>query len=172
VGVTISRVVSDVGVINQLLSQGLVMLIGDMLLLGGVVAVMITLSPQLALVTLAVIPVMVVATLVFAQQAKTAFRETRAKIAAVIGDMAENIAGMRVIQAFAQEDTSLEQFDAVNRANRDAMIDAISLSFIFLPTMTFLGIVATAIVLWFGGIRAPPGSEETSAGDRNSWADN
>jgi ABC-type multidrug transport system fused ATPase/permease subunit len=70
----------------------------------------------------------------------------------VVGDLAEDLSGMRVIQAFAQEDTSRERFDDVNRANRDANIAAMSLSFVFLPTVEFLGMLATGIVLWFGGM--------------------
>jgi ABC-type multidrug transport system fused ATPase/permease subunit len=69
----------------------------------------------------------------------------------VVGDLAEDIAGMRVIQAFAQEETTRDRFDEVNRANREAHVAAMSLSFVFLPTVEFLGMAATAIVLWFGG---------------------
>ncbi len=152
VGVTISTLISDVSVINQLLSEGLVTLLGDTLLLVGIVGVMISMSPQLALLTFSVLPLMVLATLIFARRAKIAYRRTRSRIAAVIGDLAENLSGMRVIQAFAQEGASLERFDDVNRANRDAMIDAMSLSFIFLPTVEFLGMLATGIVLWSGGL--------------------
>ncbi len=151
IGVTVSRVINDVGVINELLSQGLLTLVGDMLLLVGIVVVMISMSPMLALYSFAVIPLMLIATHLFATRAKVAFRQTRARVAAVVGDLAENIAGMRVIQAFAQEDASLARFDEANRANRDANIAAMSLSFAFLPTVEFLSIVATAIVLWFGG---------------------
>jgi ABC-type multidrug transport system fused ATPase/permease subunit len=152
VGVTISRVINDVAVINELLSQGLVTLIGDVLLLGGIVIVMLSMSPRLALITFSVLPLMLLATALFTRRAKVAFRQTRARIAAVVGDLAEDLSGMRVIQAFAQEDTSRERFDDVNRANRDANIAAMSLSFVFLPTVEFLGMLATGIVLWFGGL--------------------
>ena len=152
VGVTISTLISDVSVINQLLSEGLVTLIGDTLLLAGIVGVMISMSARLALLTFSVLPLMVLATMVFARRAKVAYRQTRARIAAVIGDLAENLSGMRVIQAFAQEEMSLERFDDVNRANRDAMINAMSLSFVFLPSVEFLGMLATGIVLWSGGL--------------------
>lgn len=151
IGVTVSRVISDVGVINELLSQGLLTLIGDLLLLGGIIIVMLSMSPGLALYTFVVLPLMILVTHLFAIRAKIAFRQTRAKVAAVVGDLAENIAGMRVIQAFAQEETVQDRFDTVNRENRDANIAAVSLSFAFLPTVEFLGMVATAIVLWFGG---------------------
>jgi ATP-binding cassette, subfamily B, multidrug efflux pump len=151
VGVTISRVINDVGVINDLLSQGLITLVGDAVLLVGIIAVMLALNWELALVTFSVLPLMCLATWLFARQARVAFRETRSAIGAVVGDLAENITGMRVIQAFAQETPSLERFDAVNGANRDANVAAVTLSFIFLPAVEFLGILATAIVLWFGG---------------------
>jgi ABC-type multidrug transport system fused ATPase/permease subunit len=108
-------------------------------------------SLQLALLTFSVLPPMLLAVILFTRRAKVAFRRTRARIAAVVGDLAEDLAGMRVIQAFAQEGASHERFDEVNRANRDAYIDAMTLSFIFLPTVEFLGTLATAVVLWFGG---------------------
>ena len=76
-------------------------------------------------------PLMVIITQLFARRAKVAYRETRSRIAAVVGDLAENIAGMKVIQAFAQENATEERFDEVNRANRDANVAAISLSFLF-----------------------------------------
>ncbi len=158
VGVTISRVISDVGVINQLLSQGLITLTGDSLLLAGIVIVMLSLNAQLALVTFSIIPVIVLVTMVFAQKAKQAFRKTRARNAHMIGDLAENLSGIRVIQAFANEEISTEKFDEVNGANRDAHVEAMSLSFVFLPTVEFLGMVATGIVLLFGGLSVAQGS--------------
>ena len=96
--------------------------------------------------------------MIFAGRAKRAFRKTRACNADMIGDLAENLSGMRVIQAFANEDSSSEKFDEVNQANRDAHIEAISLSFVFLPTVEFLGMVATGIVLLFGGVSVAQGS--------------
>ena len=151
VGVTLSRVINDVAVINQLLSEGLVTFAGDLLVLVGIVVVMLSMSPKLALLSFSVLPLMLLATYLFARQAQVAFRQTRARIAAVVGDLAENISGMRVIQAFAQEDTSQDRFDKINQANRQANVAAMSLSFAFLPTVEFLGMLATGVVLWFGG---------------------
>jgi ATP-binding cassette subfamily B multidrug efflux pump len=151
VGVTLSRVINDVAVINELLSEGLITFLGDMLLLVGIVIVMLSLSPVLALLTFSVLPIMLLAVTLFTRRAKTAFRRTRSRVAAVVGDLAEDLAGMRVIQAFAQEGVSQERFEVVNRASRDAYIDAMTLSFVFLPSVEFLGILATVVVLWFGG---------------------
>jgi len=151
VGVTISRVINDVAVINDLLSQGLITLVGDTLVLGGIIVVMLAMSPRLALLTFGVLPLMLLGTYLFSRRAQVAFRQTRSGIAAVVGNLAEDLSGMRVIQAFAQESSSQERFDKVNRANRDAYVAAMSLSFVFLPSVEFLGMLATAVVLWFGG---------------------
>jgi len=151
VGVTISRVINDVATINELLSQGLIRLLGDMLILIGIIVVMLTMSPRLALLTFSVLPLMVIATYLFSQRAKTAFRRVRGRVAAVVGNLAEALSGIRVIQAFAQEEAEFERFNRVNRKNRNAHIEAMSLSFVFLPVVEFLGMLATAIVLWFGG---------------------
>ena len=151
VGVTVSRVINDVAVINDLLTQGVISLLGDVLILIGIVIIMLTMSPQLALLTFTVLPLMALATILFSRHAKSAFRLTRRRVAALVGNLAENINGMRVIQAFAQEKRVEAQFEAVNNANRESHIEAVRLSFIFLPSIEFLGVVSTAIVLYFGG---------------------
>ncbi len=152
VGVTVSRVINDVGVMNDLLSQGIVTVLGDSLLLAGTVVIMLSLDPVLALLSFTVIPVMFLATRIFSTRAKSAFRRTRKSVASIVGDLAEDISGMRVIQAFAQESRSRERFDRFNQDNRDANIRAMTLSFAFLPAVDFLGIAATAIVLLAGGL--------------------
>ncbi len=152
VGVTVSRVINDVAEINDLLSPGLITLMGDMLVLVGTVVVMFSMNARLALYAFTVIPLMLVATYLFSRKARSAYRETRSRVAAVVGDLAEDLSGMRVIQAFAQESATQQRFQRVNDANRRAQIDAMSLSFVFLPTVDLLGMLATAIVLWFGGI--------------------
>lgn len=157
IGVTLTRVISDVAVINELLSQGLMTMVADTLLLVGIVGVMVGMSPRLALFTFAVLPLMVLLTILFARRARVAFRETRARLAALVGDLAESLSGMRVIQAFAQEDASRERFDEVNRENRDAYVEAMSLSFVYIPSVEFLGMLATAIVLWVGGMAVARG---------------
>jgi ATP-binding cassette subfamily B multidrug efflux pump len=150
-GVTVSRVINDVAVINDFLSQGLVTLFGDIALLAGIVAVMVVMSPALAGLAFTVLPLMVAATVLFSRAARGAFRTTRTRIAAVVGDLAESISAIRVIQAFAREDASRERFRELNSRNRDANIAATSLSYVFMPSVDFLATVATGIVLWFGG---------------------
>jgi ABC-type multidrug transport system fused ATPase/permease subunit len=152
VGVTVSRVISDVEVINELLSEGLVTLLGDSILLVGIIGIMVSMEARLALLTYSVVPLMILATSIFGRYARVAYRETRERLAAVVGDLAENISGMRIIQAFAQEANTQDRFEAINRANRDANIHAMSLSFAFMPSVDVLSVSATCIVLWVGGV--------------------
>jgi len=105
-GVVVSRVVNDVSVMNDLLTNGLLTLLGDVFTLFGTLAMMAVLSPKLALVTFAALPLMGVAIWIFTQKAKVAYRVTREKIGAVAADFQESIDGMRVVQAFAHEGTS------------------------------------------------------------------
>jgi len=158
VGVTISRVINDVDVINELLSQGLVTILNDAVLLVGTIAVMVAMEPRLALLTFSVLPLMVGATLIFSRHARGAYRETREKVGALVGDIAADIDGMRVIQAYAQESVTQERFESINRENRDAHVSAMSLSFMFLPAVDVLGVVATCIVLWAGGVMVARGT--------------
>jgi ABC-type multidrug transport system fused ATPase/permease subunit len=158
VGVTISRVINDVAVINDLLSEGLIGVIGDSVLLVGIIATMIGMEPRLALLTFSALPLMFAATVLFSRRARVAFRETREKIGAVVGDLAENIGGMRVIQAFAQEETTHSRFREINRENRDANVRARTLAFAFGPTVDILSVLATCIVLWAGGLMVARGA--------------
>lgn len=160
VGVTVSRVINDVSVINDLLTQGVITLIGDMLVLVGIVVVMLLMSPRLALLTFVTLPLMTLATYLFSVNAKGAFRLTRKRVAELVGNLAENINSIRVIQTFAQEGFVEAQFEEINRNNREAHIEAVRLSFVFLPSIEFLGVLATGIVLYFGG-RAVVGEEVT-----------
>src|SRR5689334_2704919 len=105
IGVTISRVINDVDVINDLLTQGAINVLGDSILLVGTIVIMIAMDARLALLTFCVLPLMVLATWLFSRRARVAYLQTRQKLGAVVGDLAENISGMRVIQAFAQEET-------------------------------------------------------------------
>jgi ABC-type multidrug transport system fused ATPase/permease subunit len=158
VGVTVSRVMNDVAVINNLLSEGLITLVGDSILIIGTIGVMMAMEARLALVTFTILPAMIVATVVFSRKARVAFRDTREKVATLVGNLAENIGGMRVIQSYAQEDKSQDQFQKRNWENRNAHVRAMSLSFTFLPTIDVLGVAATCIVLLAGGMMAIRGA--------------
>jgi ABC-type multidrug transport system fused ATPase/permease subunit len=152
VGVLVSRVINDVAEINELITQGAITFLGDSLVLAGIIVIMLQMDAKLALLTFSVLPLIVFTTTLFAKRARSAFRDTRNKIAAVVGNLAEDLSGIRVIQAFAQEIFTQERFEEVNRENRDVTIQAVSLSYIFLPSIEFLSTLAMVIVLGFGGV--------------------
>lgn len=156
-GLTVSRVINDVAEINELLSQGAIQLAGELLMLIGTVAVMVVLSPRLALLTFAVLPLIALATWLFSRHARRAWRETRRRVSNVVAHLAESVSGVRAIQAFGQEEASTRSFETLSAAQRDITIKATSLSFTFLPVIEVIGMVATVIVLGMGGLAVTRG---------------
>lgn len=150
-GVVVSRVINDVQTVNELLSNGIVQAVSDILTLGFTVAVMVLLAPRLALVTFAVVPLMGVAVWIFTEKAKVAYRRTRVTVATLTGEFAESYAGVRVVQAFAREASSQEHFDEVNDQNRIANIQANTLSSMLLPVVELCNAASTIAVIAYGG---------------------
>ena len=150
-GSLISRMLSDVGVINELLSNGVISMFADTVVLVSTMAVMLVINARLALLSFSVLPLMAIATLLFARRARAAYRQTREKMSALTGRLAEDLGAMRVIQAFSEEDRTSRSFDDVNRENRDARLFAVALSSVFGPIMETLTMLVTCIILWFGG---------------------
>jgi len=150
-GDLMSRLVNDTQVINQVFSGGIVRLLQVSLSLFGIIVAMFSLRWDLALASFAILPVMLLATSVFAKRARTAFRLTRETIGDVSSELQENIAGVREVQAFARERTNVAEFRQVNRANRDANVQAQTLTSAFSPALDVLSTAALAIVLGYGG---------------------
>jgi ABC-type multidrug transport system fused ATPase/permease subunit len=150
-GVVVSRVINDVQTVNELLSNGIVQALSDVLTLVFTVAIMVALAPGLAVVTFAVMPLMVIAVWIFTEKAKVAYRRSRTTVATLTGEFAESYAGVRVVQAFAREASSTERFDEVNNDNRVANIQANTLSSMLLPVVELCNAAATVAVIAYGG---------------------
>lgn len=150
-GSLISRMLSDVGVINELLSQGIVGMLSDTVVLVSTVVVMLAMNTRLALLCFSVLPLMALAAYLFARRARVVYRETRQKMSQLTGRLAEDLGAMRVIQAFSEEDRTSRDFDNVNRENRDANVAAVALASILTPVMEVLTMLVTCVILWFGG---------------------
>jgi ATP-binding cassette, subfamily B, multidrug efflux pump len=150
-GDLMSRMVNDVDTLNQLLTNGLVQLLGSLLAIIGVLAAMILLNWELALASFTVVPVMIVVTFIISRQARIAYRRTRTAIGDVSTQLEENIQGVRVAQAFNRGATNQERFVRANAANRDANVSATAITSTFTPAMDVLGTLATAIVAAYGG---------------------
>jgi len=151
-GVVVSRVINDVQTINDLLTNGILSALSDCLTLIFTVVVMIAMSPRLALVTFAVLPVMGLAVWIFTQKAKVAYRVSRTAVGVLTGELAESFSGVRVVQAFAREEASKSKFDEVNDHNRKANIKANTLSSGLLPIVELNNAAATVAVIAYGGV--------------------
>lgn len=150
-GDLMSRLVNDIQVINQLLSQGLTQVIGSVFALVGIVIAMFILSVPLALASFLTIPLMIWITIIFARRSRVAFRRTREEIGTISSELQEEIAGVRVAQAYNRTDANIRHFAEHNAANRDANVQAVAITSAFTPTIDVISTMATGIVAAFGG---------------------
>jgi ATP-binding cassette subfamily B protein len=151
-GSVMSRITNDTDTLQQALSFALVSVTSGALLIGWILVKMFTLSVGYALLSMAVLPVMLVVTLWLSDQARKAFRTTRVEIGKVNADLQETIAGVREVQAFGREEANIESFRDTNAANRDANIRAVSFTAALAPSLEALGYVAIGIVTIAGGV--------------------
>ena len=150
-GDLMSRLVNDIQVINQLLSQGVTQVIGSVFSLVGILIAMLVLNVPLALLSFVTVPLMVWITIIFARRSRNAFRDTRSVIGIVSSELEEELVGVRVAQAFNRTDANIEHFAAHNAVNRDVNVHAIAITSAFTPTIDIISTLATAIVAGFGG---------------------
>jgi len=153
-GDLMSRLVNDVETINNVLNMGLTQALGGIFGLAGIVIAMVALNLPLAVASFLVLPLMLFTTNYFSGWARRKFRETRQTIGDVSANLQEDIAGVKVAQAFNRTDFNRARFAERNAANRDANIGATAVTSAFFPAMDVLSTVATTIVAGFGGYLA------------------
>jgi ATP-binding cassette subfamily B protein len=150
-GVIISRLTNDVEALDQLVTDGFSTLVQSTLTLVGTAILLFVLDWRLALATLTVIPVMSVATALFRRYSTRAYRAVRERLGLVTATLAEDIAGMRVVQAFTREQMNIRNFRQVSERYRQANRQTVVLSGWYFPFVDLLSTVALAIVLGYGG---------------------
>jgi ABC-type multidrug transport system fused ATPase/permease subunit len=150
-GVLISRMTNDVEAIDQLVTDGVTVLAQSTLTLGGTAVILFLLDWQLALATLAVIPLMAIGTALFRVRSARAYAEVRERLGLVTATLAEDISGMRMVQAFVREQRATENFAGVARRYRDANVQTVVLNALYFPFVSFLATLALAVVLGYGG---------------------
>ncbi|HEX5436279.1 MAG TPA: ABC transporter ATP-binding protein [Gemmatimonadaceae bacterium] len=153
-GDLMSRVVNDVGTLNQLFAGGLTQVIGSLFALVGILIAMVALNVRLALASFTIIPVMLLATALFARRARRAFRTTRETVGDVTAGVEREIIGVREAQAFARTRMNIKRFRELNAANRNANVQAVAITSAFSPAIDVLSTLATAIVIGYGGYLA------------------
>ncbi len=154
VGRMISRLTSDVTVMQELLTSGSLTFLADFVGLAVVIVVLMLIDWHLALVTFAVVPPLVLVMAWWSKHAKAAFVNVRIKISALYGTLAENVSGVRAVQSMSREDENARRFDALNQDNRRANIWAGMLSAAIMPVIELAVAIATCAVLIVGGLRA------------------
>jgi ATP-binding cassette subfamily B protein len=150
-GDLMSRITNDVSTIQQAMSFALVQVLSGTIIISWVAWSMLRANWAYALVSLAVVPFMVIATVWFSNQARKAFRKTRTEIGNVNAELEEGISGVREVQAFSREDANISSFQEANAKNRDANIRAVAFTSALSPTLEALGYVALGIVAGIGG---------------------
>ena len=156
-GVLISRMSNDVEALDTLVSDGIVTLFGSSLTLIGTAAILFTLDPELALITYTVFPVLGIASFAFRIVSADAYRATREKVAAITAYLQETLSGIRVVRTFAQEPRHLRRFEDLNEENRHANMKTVHLNAAYFPGVELLSGIATAGILFYGGIQAVNG---------------
>ena len=163
VGRVMSRVTSDVVVMQELLTTGLLNVLADFFGLALIVVFLFLLDAQLAIVSLSVVPVLFLFMIVWQRYAATAFIQVRQAIALVNSSINENVSGVRVVQSLGREEINLREFDELNTINRDSNLRAGRLQAAVMPMVELLSTVATVLVLVVIGLRVFNGSLETAS---------
>ena len=149
-GDLMSRIVNDIDVITQLMGQGLNIMIGNLFALIGIIVAMFILDVRLSIASLILIPVLFLMTQLFASAARRAFRKTRESIGDVSSDIQEEIAGVKVAQAFTRTEVNKSRFSQRNAANRDANVSATAITAAFGPLVDVIAALGVAIVAGYG----------------------
>ena len=151
VGRLVTRMTTDVDVLQEMFAAGVMTLIADFIMLGWIVVIMFYLHVQLALVSLALIPPMALAINFFRGKARRTYRLIRERIARINAYLGEAISGMAVIQLFVREEKSFREFDELNAAHRDANHLSNTYEAALYSMVEAAGSVSVALLLWYGG---------------------
>ena len=153
VGRLMTRVTSDVETLNELFSSGVVTIFGDAFTIVAIMGMMLAIDLRLALVTFTVMPLMYLTARVFRRRVREAFGDIRVRLARLNAFLQERLSGMRVVQLFGREEASARQFAALNQNHLEAHLRSITIYAVFFPVVEVLTAVATALLLWYGGLR-------------------
>jgi len=152
VGRAITRVINDVGTLREFITWAALAIVRDVFAIVGIILAMLAIDLKLSLLTFTVMPFMALATFIFRRAARQTYRKVRSAISWVNSVLAENINGVRVVQAFSREDYNYSNFrDYVNQYHLDMSLGAVKVAAFFTPVVDVLGAIATALVVWVGG---------------------
>ncbi|PDW03989.1 ABC transporter ATP-binding protein [Candidatus Viridilinea mediisalina] len=151
VGRLLTRITNDVDALNEFLTQGMVMILADLVTLTAIIVIMFVLNWQLALISLATLPVLALIVLIYQRVMRATYRIIRERLAQINAYLNEQIGGVLVTQLFGQEPQSRKHFAHLSGQYVDANVHAVLIFAIFMPTVQFMAALATAALLWGGG---------------------
>ncbi len=151
VGRLMTRVTTDVDVLNDLFTAGVVSIFGDIFTLLGIMIVLVVMDWRLALLAFSVLPLIVLVTQWFRTHVRESYRTVRIWIARINAYLQEHITGMATVQLFRREQRSYARFEDINREHRDANVSSIFYYAVFYPAIEVIGALAAALLIWFGG---------------------
>jgi len=151
VGRLMTRVTSDVESLNQVFTQGLVMVFGDLLLIAGIIIMMLSIHLPLALWTLSVVPLLIIISFVFRKKVRQSYSQIRFYLAKINSYLQEHISGMSIVQLYNREKKNFETFKEINWGHTAAYIRTIFYYAIFYPAVELISAIALAIILFQGG---------------------
>ena len=154
VGRLTTRAVNDIETISSIFSQGLFMIIADLLKMTAIATFMLYQSWRLSLIVFVILPIILIATRLFQRAMKVAFEEVRSQVANLNSFVQERITGMKIVQVFAREQTEYKQFFAINEKHKKAWIKTVWYNSIFFPVAEMASSVAIGLLVWFGGLNA------------------
>ncbi|EDM45192.1 ABC transporter, ATP-binding/membrane-spanning protein [unidentified eubacterium SCB49] len=157
VGRLTTRAVSDLETISAIFSQGLFVIVSDLLKMFAIAGFMLVLSWRLALIVFLILPVILVATRLFQRAMKTAFEEVRLQVSNLNSFVQERITGMKILQIFNREDTEFRAFEKINSKHKKAWVKTVWYNSIFFPIAEMSSSVAIGLVVWYGGLNAEGG---------------
>lgn len=152
VGRLVTRVTSDVDALNEMFTSGVLAIFEDVFVLLFIVAIMLRMSWALALLTLAVLPIIMYITRLFRIAVRKSYRLIRSAIAKINAYTQEHVSGMSVVQLFNREDRAYRDFEHTNGEHRDAYVDQVQAYSLYYPAVEFLSTIAIALVIWKGGL--------------------
>src|SRR6266699_1571910 len=158
VGRLITRVITDVDVLNEMFSAGIVSIFGDIFTLLGIMIAIMIMNWQLGLVTMSVVPLIFVTTAVFRIKARDSYRRVRTAIAKINAFLQEHITGMAVVQLYNRERKSFKRFDDINKEHLLANVDGILAYAWFYPAIELLSSIAISLIIWYGGGKVMQGA--------------
>ena len=157
VGRLTTRALNDIETISSIFSQGLFMIISDLLKMGVIAGFMLYQSWQLSLIVFAILPIILYATRVFQRAMKVAFEEVRNQVADLNSFVQERITGMKIVQIFTREETEYKQFKEINEKHKKAWVKTVWYNSIFFPIAEMSSSVAIGFLVWYGGLNAAQG---------------